>query len=215
MASKKEQTRQRIEQKKRQKRAARICAYLVAAVLINWGFSGLMAGTRSATEANTEQVTITIDGAYYVRRLKLRGGSVHKYWVTADSVRYDFSSSAMRYSRKQTELQSFHDLAEGDSITLTYMISNDATKKTVVAAHNDDGIYCTMEGYNKSESDSRIATLCLYFFVTEVFSFVMVCSEGWFMQWIRAGNKQRKLEEKERHKAAIAAKKAKKQENMP
>ena len=114
------------------------------------------------------------------------------------------------YSRKQTELCSFHDLAEGDTITLICMVGDDSAKKTVVAAYNDDGIYCTLEGYNKSALDSRIATLCVYFFVTGVFSFVMVCCEGWFMRWIRAGSKQRKLERDERHKANIAAKKAEK-----
>lgn len=210
MASKKEKTRQRIQQKKRQKRAARICAYLVAAILINWAFCALMADTRSATAENTEQITITIDGAYFVRRNKPRGGFVDWYWVTADSVRYYFSSSCMRYSRKQTELRSFHDLAEGDTITLICMVGDDPAKKTVVAAYNDDGIYCTLEGYNKSELDSRIATLCVYFFVTGVFSFVLVCSEGFFMQWIRAGSAQRKLEAEQRHKANIAANKAEK-----
>ena len=208
MASKKEKTRQRIQQKKRQKRAARICAYLVAAILINWAFCALMADTRSATAENTEQVTITIDGAYFMRRNKPRGGFVNWYWVTADSVRYYFSSSCMRYSRKQTELRSFHDLAEGDTITLICMVGDDPAKKTVVAAYNDDGIYCTTEGYNKSALDSRIATLCVYFFVTGAFSFVLVCSEGFFMQWIRAGSAQRKLEAEQRHKANIAANKA-------
>ena len=209
MASKKEKTRQRIEAQKRKKLAVKICCYIFAAVLINWLCYPAIFNTHLATEENTTQSTVTIDDTYYKPHGRHRSA---KFWITADSVRYHLNLHAQWYSARKTEIGSVHDLQKGDQITLVYLTDAKSKDRYVVAAYDDNNIYCTSEGYNKSEMDGHITTSCVYVFLTAMYSFAMVCIEGWFMQWIRAGSQQRKLEAEQRHKAAIAAKKAEKSE---
>ena len=207
MASKKELIRQRNAAKKRRKLALKIFCYVFAAIFLNWLVYPAIFNTQLATEENTAEITVTIDDTYYKNAGRRRSA---KFWITADSIRYHINLHAMWYAEKQIEIGSVHDLQKGDRITLVYMSDEEGNDRSVVAAYDDNQIYCTFEGYNKCEMDGHITTACVYLFLTGFYSFAMVCIEGWFIKWIMAGSEQRKLEAKQRVKAEIAAKKAEK-----
>ena len=208
MASKKELNRQRIEQKKRQKRAARICSYLIAAILINFVFySGVMAH-RKATADNTTVCTVTVASKHFKRvRIDRRYWGRYMY-IATESGMYRFSSGALYTTDELDEM-----LSAGDTLTISYIRGSrlvDKIPNKIVDATFGTTVLSTTEEFNKGWQEYVIMDCVLYFLVTGVYSFVMVCSEGWFMQWIRAGSKQRKLEAEQRRKANIAANKAEK-----
>lgn len=206
MASKKELARQRIAAKKRRKRAARICGYILAAMLLNGFLAETLYSSRLATPQNTITQTITMDNVVLARRYGRR--RVRRYcYVISDQVRYLFVHSHYSDSDLHTMLQ------KGDSLTITYLsrsrLYGYGIKNHIVAATYNGTELSSVERYNdKNGMGSAIEEMILYFLATGLLSFILVCSEGFFMQWIRAGSAQRKLEAEQRHKANIAAKKA-------
>ena len=206
MASKKEKTRQRIQAQKRKKRAARICGYLIAAILINFFFySGLMSH-RKATTDNTITCTVTIESKHFKRVLIRRWYWGRYRYIATESGMYRFSSGALYTTDELDEM-----LLAGDTLTISYIRGSrlvDKIPNKIVDATFGTTVLSTAESFNEGWQEHVIMDCVLYFLVTGVYSFVMVCCEGWFMQWIRAGSKQRKSEAEQRHKANIAANKA-------
>ena len=209
MASKKEKTRQRIEAQKRKKRAARICGYILAAIVINGFIAAQLYSNRKATPENTTTKTITMDNVVRGWHRQGRYGHNHHCYVVSDGTRYLFTGSYYATD----ELCDM--LCEGDSLTITYLpgsrIFGYGIQNRIVAATYNGIELASLEHDNEGNSfKEMIEETIFYFLATGVFSFVLVCSEGFFMQWIRAGSQQRKLEAEQRHKANIAANKAEK-----
>ena len=180
MATKKQINKQRAQAKEDAKIALRFLGYVVACVIINGLFILALNSSKPIKANAVNQTVVTIDAVESNR-------IYHQpyYWITADNVEYYFDMTAIWYSGFSMG-DSFWCLEEGKELTILY-IDRKANTETysVVEAYDDERIYCSLKGYNKSRLESFFLYIGLYFICTCIFSFVMITSEGWFMQWIR------------------------------
>lgn len=163
----------------------RIICYILAFLAINVYFGNLYYQSRTLTAEELTTQTITVDKIRYVKTKGTR------FWIVADNMELDISTSDLRVHK--LNVNSFRDkVAEGDQLVVSYFkISPFSDQLYIVEAYNDNGVYLTLEGHNSDLVEPRVMALIFYFLATCVYSFVMITTEGWFMQWIRKRNAAR------------------------
>ena len=131
-----------------------------------------------------------------------------QFWVRSNSVKYWFDKTAIWKSGYKLD-ETIGALKKGEQLFISYLKEN-ATEGpcVIVDAYSNERIYCTLDGYNKSLLESRILYIIIYFLCTCLFSFIMIVSEGWFMQWIRQRNIARKKNKRALEEVAKAARRA-------
>lgn len=168
-------------------KGVRIICYILAFLAINVYFGNLYYQSRTLTAEELTTQTITVDKIRYVKT-ETKGT---RFWIVADNMELDISTSDLRVHK--LNVNSFRDkVAEGDQLVVSYFkISPFSDQLYIVEAYNDNGVYLTLEGHNSDLVEPRVMALIFYFLATCVYSFVMITTEGWFMQWIRKRNTAR------------------------
>ena len=168
-------------------RSVRIICYVLAFLAINLYFGNLYHNARAVDADDLITETITVDKVNYSHS-KRRGS---QFWVTTGNRNFDIHIRNLR--QHDLSVSAFKDqVSEGDPLVISYFdISPFSDSLVVVEAYNDSGVLLTIEGYNASCIEPRVMAIIFYFLTTCVYSFVMITSEGWFMQWIRQRNKAR------------------------
>lgn len=173
------------------RKSKRIICYVLAFILINLYFGYLVNNARAVDADDLITETITVDRIYSTRT-GIRRGISTRLWLTANNVKFEIPLSALHENNYTSD--SFQEkVAAGDQLTVSYFDISPFSQKPVIAeAYNDQGVFWTVEDYNASCIEPRVMAIIFYFLATCVYSFVMITSEGWFMQWIRQRNRARK-----------------------
>ena len=188
-------------------KSKRLICYVLAFILINLSFGYLVNHARAVDADDLITETISVDRIHSTRT-GIRRGISTRFWLTANNVDFDIPISAL-HENNDTFVFFQEKVAEGDQLTISYFDITPFSQKLVIAeAYNDQCVFWTIEDYNASCIEPRVMAIILYFLATCVYSFVMITSEGWFMQWIRQRNIARKKNERALAEAAKATRRA-------
>ena len=189
------------------RRGVRIICYVLAFLAINLYFGNLYRNARTVDADDLITEPITVDEINYHHSSTRRGSST-RFWIVANKTEFNIHIRSLR--QHDLSVSAFRDqVSEGDQLVISYFdISPFSNSLVVVEAYNDSGVLLTIEGYNASCIEPRVMAIIFYFLATCVYSFVMITSEGWFMQWIRKRNSAREANAQTWEEAAKDARKA-------
>lgn len=165
-------------------KGAKIIIYFLAFLAINLFFGNLYYQSREITPDELTPQTITIDKIRYTKT-ETKGT---RFWIVADKKEYDIHTDDLH--QQHLTVNAFKEkVAEGDQLIISYFRLSPFSKRLVIAeAYNDNGVYLTIDGHNANLVESRIMAIIFYFLATCLYSFIMIASEGWMMQWVRQRN---------------------------
>ena len=165
-------------------KGAKIIIYILAFLAINLFFGNLYYQSREITPDELTTQTITVDK---IRHTKTETDGT-RFWIVADKKEYDIHTDDLH--QQHLTVNSFKEkLAEGDQLIISYFRLSPFSKRLVIAeAYNDNGVYLTIDGHNADLVEPRVMAIIFYFLATCLYSFIMIASEGWMMQWVRQRN---------------------------
>lgn len=207
MATKKQIIAERHQTKARTAKILRILAYIVAAILLNGSLIYFLGNCRQVRDDQITSIVLIVDEVGTTEVSNYRHTTT-QYWLRSGSDIYWFDKTAIWKSGYKLD-ETIGVLEQGEQLSISYL-KEDAISdpRIIVEANSHRRSYCTLAGYNKSQLESTILHTFIYFVCTCIFSFVMITSEGWFMQWIRQRNIARKKNERALVEAAKAARRA-------
>ena len=172
-------------------KGSRLICYILFFLAINLFFGNLYYQSREITLDELTTQTITVDK---IRYSKTETKGTH-FWIVADKKEYDIHTDDLH--QQHLTVNSFKEkVAEGDQLIISYFRLSPFSKRLVIAeAYNDNGTYLTLDGHNANVVESRVMAIILYFLATCLYSFIMIASEGWMMQWVRKRNSAREANE--------------------
>ncbi len=170
-----------------QKKGAKIICYIIAFIAINLYFGNSLYKVRTITPDELKTQVITVDRIRYTKSERM--GT--RFWIVADKKEFDIHTDHLR--RPKLTVDSFQEMVtKGDQLTISYIRLSPLSKRLVIVeAYNDNGVYLTLEKYNADSAEPRIMAIIIYFLATCLYSFIMIASEGWMMQWVRQRNRAR------------------------
>lgn len=165
-------------------KGAKIIIYILAFLAINLFFGNLYYQSREITPDELTTQTITVDK---IRHTKTETDGT-RFWIVADKKEYDIHTDDLH--QQHLTVNSFKEkVAEGDQLIISYFRLSPFSKRLVIAeAYNDNGVYLTIDGHNADLVEPRVMAIIFYFLATCLYSFIMIASEGWMMQWVRQRN---------------------------
>ena len=165
-------------------KGAKIIIYILAFLAINLFFGNLYYQSREITPDELTTQTITVDK---IRHTKTETDGT-RFWIVADKKEYDIHTDDLH--QQHLTVNSFKEkVAEGDQLIISYFRLSPFSKRLVIAeAYNDNGVYLTIDGHNADLVEPRVMAIIFYFLATCLYSFIMIASEGWTMQWVRQRN---------------------------